>query len=57
MYFREIHGIETYLHTEKVEEATADTKYHVVPESQTAIEHEIIIYDHVTDPPDTIYDE
>ena len=52
-----VHRIATYLHTEKVKEATADTKYHVVPENQTAIAHEIIIYDHVTDPPDTIYDE
>ena len=52
-----VHGIETYPHTEKVEETTADTEYHVDPENQTAIAHEIIIYDHVTGPPDTIYDE
>ena len=52
-----VHGIEAYPHTEKVEETTADTEYYVDPENQTAIAHKIIIYDHVTDPPDTIYDE
>ena len=50
---KKVHGIETYLHTDEVEEATADTEYHVDPE--TAIAHEIIILDHVTEPPDTIY--
>ena len=47
---KNVHGIEAYLHTEKVEEATADTEYHVDPDIQTAIAHEVIIYDHVTEP-------
>ena len=52
---KNVHRLEAYLHTAKVEDATADTEYHVDPENQTGIAHEIIIYDHVTEPPDNIY--